>query len=98
MVGITYGYNDTIFAFDGYFLCLSLLLSLMSEHDCLDTCCCGCLVCICFGFFFWGGGGLVYDAVVDVLYAYVLGFFWGGGGWYMHLFSTIEHVSHGKAL
>ena len=23
----------------------------MFEHDCLDTCCFECLICICFGFF-----------------------------------------------
>ena len=28
----------------------SLLLSLMFEHDCLDTCCSGCFICMCFVF------------------------------------------------
>ena len=28
----------------------SLLLSWMFEHDCLDTCCFGCLICMCFIF------------------------------------------------
>ena len=27
-----------------------LLLSWMFEHDCLDTCCFGCLLCMCFVF------------------------------------------------
>ena len=40
----------------------------MFEHDCLGTCCFGCLLCMCFVF------------------------------WYLHLFSTIEHVSHGRVL
>ena len=51
MVGITYVYIDTIFAFYGYilfsfFLYPSLLLSWMFEHDCLNTCCFGCLACV----------------------------------------------------
>ena len=44
---------DMIFAFCGYldfFLYPSLLLSWMFEHDCLDTCCLGCLVYMCFVF------------------------------------------------
>ena len=38
-------YIDTVFRFYGYFFSfyLSLLLSCMFEHDCLDTCCFGCL-------------------------------------------------------
>ena len=40
----------------------------MFEHDCLDTCCFGCLMCMCLVFLC------------------------------LHLFSAIEHVSHGKAL
>ena len=50
------------------FFSLSLLLSWIFEHDCLDTCCLGCLMFMCFVFL------------------------------YLHLFSTTEHVSHGKAL
>ena len=69
MVGLTYVYIDMILAFYGYiFLCPSLLLSWMFEHDCLDTCCVGCLICMCFEFL------------------------------YLHLFSAIEHVLHGKVL
>ena len=45
---------DTIFAFYGYlvvclFVCLFFFcpwLSWMFEHDCLDTCCFGCLIYI----------------------------------------------------
>ena len=44
-----------------------LLLSWMFGHDCLDICCFGCLICMCFVFLF------------------------------LHLFSAIEHVLHGKA-
>ena len=29
-----------------------LLLSWMFEHDCVDTCCFGCLLCMCFGFLY----------------------------------------------
>ena len=47
---------------------LSLLLSLVFEHGCLDTSCFRCLICICFIFL------------------------------YLHLFSAVEHVSHGGAL
>ena len=48
---------DTTLAFYGYillffFLYPSLLLSWMFEHDCLDTCCLGCLICMCFIFLF----------------------------------------------
>ena len=72
MVGITYVCIDTIFAFYGYslsfFLYPSLLLNWMFEHDCLDTFCSECLICMCFIFL------------------------------YLHLFSVIEHDSHGKAL
>ena len=45
MVGIIYVYVDTVFGFYGYFI-----LSWMFEHDCLDTCCFGCLICMCFVF------------------------------------------------
>ena len=51
--------------FMGYFF---KLLNWMFQHDCLDTCCFECLICICFVYL------------------------------YLHLFSAIEHVSHGKAL
>ena len=44
-----------------------LLLSWMFQHDCFNTCCFECLICMCFVFL------------------------------YLHLFSAIEHVSHGKA-
>ena len=63
---------DTIFAFYGlidfFSLNPSLLLSWMFEHQCLDTHCFGCLICMCFVFL------------------------------YLHLFSAVEHVSHGKPL
>ena len=38
-----------IFAFYGYidFFRPSLLLSWMLEHFCLETCCFGCLICLC---------------------------------------------------
>ena len=54
-VGITYEFIDTIFEFYGYILFLfflypSLLLSWMLEQNCLDTCCLGCLSCMCFVF------------------------------------------------
>ena len=56
MVRITFMYIDTIFVFYGYIdfkkKKKSLLLSLMFEHDCLDTCCFGCLVCMCFVFLY----------------------------------------------
>ena len=50
MVEITYYvYN---FAFYGYvdFFYPPLLLTWMFEHDCLDTCCFKCLICMCFIF------------------------------------------------
>ena len=72
MVRITYVYIEMVFGFYGvfwgFFLYPSLLLGWMIEHDCLDTCCFGCLMCMCFVFL------------------------------YLHMFSAIEHVSHGKAL
>ena len=30
----------------------SLLLRWMFDHDCLDTCCFGCLICMCFVFLY----------------------------------------------
>ena len=30
----------------------SLLLTWMFEYNCLDTCCSGCLICMCFVFFY----------------------------------------------
>ena len=33
-----------------FFVYPSLLLSWLLEHDCLDTCCFGCLICTCFVF------------------------------------------------
>ena len=54
MVGITYVYIDMAFGFCGYnvFLNPYLLLGWMFEHDCLDTCCFGCLSCMCFAFLY----------------------------------------------
>ena len=58
MVGISHVYIEMIFAFYGYvdfcssFLNPSLLLSWMFEHDCSDTYCFGCLICICFIFLY----------------------------------------------
>ena len=46
MVGIACVYTDINFAIYGYVhfaLNPSLLLSWMFEHECLDTCCFGCL-------------------------------------------------------
>ena len=48
MVGITYVHIDTVFGFYGYFFHPSLLLTWMSEHDCLDTYCFMCLICFVF--------------------------------------------------
>ena len=55
MVGITCVYIDTVFGFYGYFFCFfnpSVLLSWMFEHDCLDTCCFGCSICMSFVFLY----------------------------------------------
>ena len=59
MVGITYVYIGMAFGFMGTFFFF---------FNCLDPCCFGCLLCMCFVFL------------------------------YLHLFSAVEHVSHGKAL
>ena len=59
-----YAYHFPVFFFFFFFK----LISWMFEYDCEDTCCFGCLICMCFVFL------------------------------YLHLFSAIEHVSHGKAL
>ena len=32
--------------------CLSMIVSWMPEHDCLDKCCFGCLRCMCFVFLY----------------------------------------------
>ena len=69
MDGITYVTLIRYLCFMGtFFFNPSLLLSWMLEHDCLDTCCFGCLIHMCFVFL------------------------------YLHLFSSIEYVSHGKVL
>ena len=65
MSGVIYVYINTVFGFAGYFFSL---LSWMFQHDCLDTCCFECLMCMCFVFL------------------------------YLHLFSAIDHVSHGMAF
>ena len=56
MVGITYVYTDTIFAYFRYilfsFLYPSLLLNWMFEQACLDTFCFGCLISMCFVFLY----------------------------------------------
>ena len=46
-------HRDSIW-FYGYFFFFgqSLLLSLMFEHDCLDTYCFGCLISMCFVFLY----------------------------------------------
>ena len=49
MVGIIYVYVDTVCGFLWVFF---LLLSWMFEHDCLDSCCFGCLICMCFVFLY----------------------------------------------
>ena len=45
-------YIDMTFEFYAYFFFFILnpylLLSWMLEHDCLDTCCFGCVLCMCF--------------------------------------------------
>ena len=47
MIGITYVYTGMVFGFNRYFFFNpSLLLSWMFEHDCLDTYCFGCLICM----------------------------------------------------
>ena len=52
MVRVIYVYVDTVFGFYQAFLLgfFFSLLSWMFQHDCLDTCCLECLVCMCFGF------------------------------------------------
>ena len=52
-----------------------VMLSWMFQHDCLDTYCFECLICM--------------YLYVSYMYFVFL---------YLDLFSTIEHVSHGKAL
>ena len=54
MVRITCVCIETIFMFYGYFFFSypSLLLSRMFEHDCLDACCFGYLICKCFIFLY----------------------------------------------
>ena len=64
MVGVIYVYFDRVLGFYG----VLKNFGWMFQHDCLDTCCFGCLVCMCFVFL------------------------------YLHMFSAVEHVSHGKAL
>ena len=53
MVRITYVYVDMAFGFYGYF-CFNpyLFLSWMFKHDCFDTCCFGCFLCMCFVFLY----------------------------------------------
>ena len=63
MVGVVFVYVDRVYGFLWFFM-----LSWLFQHDYLDTCCFGCLICMSFVFL------------------------------YLHLFSAIEHVSHGKAL
>ena len=47
MVRITYAYIGTVLVFYGHFSKYpSLLLRSMFEHDCLDTCCFACLICM----------------------------------------------------
>ena len=47
MVGLICVHVDTVFGIYGY---IKKQLSLMFEHDCLDTCCFGCLICMCLYF------------------------------------------------
>ena len=65
-------YVDTVsgflWAMFFFFFFFPPLFSWMFQHDCLDTCCFECLMCMCFVFL------------------------------YLHLFSAIGHVSHGKVL
>ena len=70
MVGVIHVYIDMVLVLFVVVVIFCLfffsLCSWMFQHDCLDTCCFECFLCI-------------------VLL-------------YLHLFSAIEHVSHGKAL
>ena len=47
-------YADTIFVLWVlfFFFFFFLMLSWMFEHNCLDTCCFGCLICVCFVFLY----------------------------------------------
>ena len=49
MVGVIYVYFDTVFGFYVVFVCLLVCLFLtayMFQHNCSDTCCFECLVCM----------------------------------------------------
>ena len=49
MVGVIYVYVDTVFGFIfSVFFFFKCLVWGMFEHDCLDTCCFDCLICVCF--------------------------------------------------
>ena len=49
---MTYVYIDMVFGFYGYFFLTHLyfLVACLIKHDYLDTCCFGCLICMCFVF------------------------------------------------
>ena len=52
MVGVIYVYIDAVFEFYGLWGVFFSLLSWMFQHDCLDTSCFECLICMCFGFLY----------------------------------------------
>ena len=96
-------YTDTVFAFYGYvdfltnFYCLVGFLSMIVwTHAVLGVLhACGfffvlfCFVLFCFVLF----------CFVFCLFVWLVGFFFGFFFvLYLHMFSAIEHVSHGKAL
>ena len=48
MVGVVYVYVHMVFGFYEYFF--FILFTWMFQHDCLDTYCLECLICMCFVF------------------------------------------------
>ena len=63
MVGVIFVYVDTVYGIYGYSLlwlvgCFSMIiwtpavLSVLFQHDYLDTCCFECLICMCFVFLY----------------------------------------------
>ena len=56
-----------------FFVNPSLLLRWIFEHDCLDTCCFGCFICMCFIFlYFHFFGAIEYVMHRKALYNYSL--------------------------
>ena len=58
MIGVIYVYVETYYVLFFVLFCFFfvvvvvffLMLSWMFQHDCLDTCCFECLICMCFVF------------------------------------------------